>query len=301
MDLSFDAELESLVTATADWCRDNMPLEQSRHRPPALWNELEAMGWTAMTAPGMDLDHASEAMVFAELGRHLAPVALLPTAVAARWIGTVGKVALALPDNHVTGGLVRVFDVTGAGHALGLVGGVPALTDLPSDLSGEPGLDLSAPLAVLDPAPRFEPVGGEKAALHLQLLAAAFGVGCAEAACVMAASYAQVREQFERPIGWFQALKHICADMAVRTAAARSQLCYAAGALDCDDAGAAFHVAAAKHLADRAAIDNSRANIQVHGGIGMTDEAYPHLCLKRAHLLSFIAPAGRDALLGEAA
>jgi len=245
----------------------------------------------------MGLDHASEAMVFAELGRHLAPVALLSTAVASRWAGTRGKVALALAD----GDTVRVFDVAGAGHALGLVGGRAALAELPAGIAAEPGLDLSAPLAKLDPAPSFAPVGGEMAALHLQLLSAAFAVGCAEAACVMAAGYAQVREQFERPIGWFQALKHICADSAVRAAAARSQLCYAAGALDAGDAGAAFHVAAAKSLADRAAIDNSRANIQVHGGIGMTDEAYPHLCLKRAHLLSFIAPASRDALLGEAA
>ena len=47
-----------------------------------------------------------------------------------------------------------------------------------------------------------------------------------------------------------------------------------------------------------AALDNGRANIQVHGGIGMTDEAAPHLCLKRAHLLQFIAPADASLLLG---
>src|SRR3546814_14468387 len=85
----------------------------------------------------------------------------------------------------------------------------------------------------------------------------------------MAAAYAQVREQFERPIGWFQAIKHLCADMAVRCAIARSQLYYAACALDAGDAGAAFHVAAAKRLADQAALDNGRANIQLPGGIGL--------------------------------
>jgi alkylation response protein AidB-like acyl-CoA dehydrogenase len=89
--------------------------------------------------------------------------------------------------------------------------------------------------------------------------------------------------------------------MAVRAAVARSQLYFAACALDAGDPESDFHVAAAKHLADQAAVDNGRANIQVHGGIGMTDEAAPHLCLKRAHLLSFIAPARRDILLGEAA
>ena len=139
------------------------------------------------------------------------------------------------------------------------------------------------------------------APLHLQLLTAAYAVGCADAARDMAADYAKLRQQFDRPIGWFQALKHICSDMAVRAAVARSQLYYAACALDAGDADAAFHIAAAKRLADQAALDNGRANIQVHGGIGMTDEAAPHLCLKRAHLLQFIAPANAALLLKDVA
>lgn len=301
MDLTPTAEQDSFLTATADWCADNLPLDAARARPPALWSQLEAMGWTGMTAPGMDLDHATEALVFAELGRHLAPVALLSTAVAARWAGQPGKTALALLDKDLTRGMLRVFDAPGAAHALGLIGGLAAITPLPSDLGGEPGLDLTAPLAHLDPAPPFAAVGGPDAALHLQLLAAAFALGCADAARDMAADYARLREQFGRPIGWFQALKHICSNMAVRCAVARSQLYYAAGALDAGDPRAAFHIASAKQLADQAALENARANVQVHGGIGMTDEAAPHLCLKRAHLLSFIAPARRDVLLGEAA
>ncbi|MDP3781982.1 MAG: acyl-CoA dehydrogenase family protein [Sphingopyxis sp.] len=106
-----------------------------------------------------------------------------------------------------------------------------------------------------------------------------------------------MRQQFDRPIGSIQAIKHNCSDMAVRAAVARSQLYYAACALDAGHADAAFHITAAKLLADQAALDNGRANIQVHGGIGMTDEAAPHLCLKRAHLLQFIAPADAALLL----
>lgn len=301
MDLTLNSDQEALVTATADWCRENMSLEQARSRPAALWSQLTAMGWLGMTAPEMDLDHASEALVFAELGRHLAPVGMLSSAVAARWSGHSGQTALALLDRGVAGGLARVFDPHGAGHALGLVGGLAAITVLPADLGGEPGLDLSAPLARLDPAPSFTALGDPRAALHLQLLSAAFAVGCADAARDMAAGYAKLREQFERPIGWFQALKHLCSDTAVRCAVARSQLYYAACALDADDPEAAFHIAAAKHLADQAAMENARTNVQVHGGIGMTDEAYPHLCLKRAHLLAFVAPARREIILGEAA
>jgi alkylation response protein AidB-like acyl-CoA dehydrogenase len=301
MDLTLNAEQEAFVAATADWCRDNMPLDQARNRPADLWRGLEAMGWTGMTAPGMGLDHATEAVVFAELGRHLAPIGLLSTAVAARWSPHPGKAALALREGHTQGGLLRVFDPEGADQALGLIGHLAATTPLPSDLGGAPSLDPSAQLARLDPAPPFEAITDPRAALHLQLLGAAYGVGCADAARDMAAEYAKIREQFERPIGWFQALKHICSDMAVRCAVARSQLYYAACALDAGDAEAAFHIASAKQLADQAALENGRANIQVHGGIGMTDEAYPHLCLKRAHLLSFIAPARREIILGEAA
>lgn len=301
MDLTPSSDQESFTAATADWCRDNLPLEGARTRPPALWSQLAEMGWLGMTAPDMGLDHATEALVFVELGRHLAPVGMLSSAVAARWSGHSGKTALALLDKDLSGGMLRVFDPEDANHALGLVGGLAAITALPADLGGEPRLDPSAPLAHLDPAPSFTALGDPRAALHLRLLAAAFAVGCADAARDMAAEYARLREQFERPIGWFQALKHICADMAVRCEVARSQLYYAACALDADAPDAAFHIAAAKRLADQAALENGRANVQVHGGIGMTDEAYPHFCLKRAHLLSFIAPVRRDAILGDAA
>jgi alkylation response protein AidB-like acyl-CoA dehydrogenase len=301
MDLALSTEQEALVAATAEWCRDNLPLDQARNRPDGLWAELEAMGWTAMTAPDMGLDHASETLVFAELGRHLAPVGLLASAVAARWTPHPGKTTLALLDTAAPGGTLRVFDPEDAERALGLVGHLAATTLLPTDFGGRPSLDPSASLAHIDPAPAFEAVADQRAALHLQLLAASYAVGCADAARDMAAGYALIREQFERPIGWFQALKHLCLDMAVRCAVARSQLCYAACALNADDKDVSFHVASAKQLADQAALENGRANIQVHGGIGMTDEASPHLCLKRAHLLSFIAPARRDILLGEAA
>jgi alkylation response protein AidB-like acyl-CoA dehydrogenase len=297
MDLTPSADQAALVAATADWCRDNLPSAEARSRRPGLWRELEAMGWLGMTAPDVGLDHASEALIFAELGRFLAPVGMIPTAVAVRWARVTGKVALALSE----GGVVRVFDPEGALGALGLAGGFAAIAPLPAGLTAEPGLDLTSPMAILAAAPTFERIEDRSAALHLQLLAAALALGCAEAARDMAAEYAQVREQFERPIGWFQALKHLCSDMAVRCAVARSQLYYAACTLDGGAPDAAFHIAAAKRLADQAALENGRANIQVHGGIGMTDEATPHLCLKRAHLLAFVAPATTADLLGEAA
>ena len=300
MDLTPNQDQETFQTATAEWCRDNMPLEQARNRPDDLWQQLGDMGWLSMTSPedagGLALDHSTEALIFAELGRVLAPIAMLSTAVAARWAGP-GKYALALPGE----GKLRLFDTENADAALGIWPAGAGTLTLEGDLSAKASLDQTASLAAADIALKPSAINDPRAALHLQLLGAAYAVGCADAARDMAAEYAKIREQFGRPIGWFQALKHMCSDMAMRCAVARSQLYFAACALDCDDPDSAFHIASAKRLADHAALENSRTNVQVHGGIGMTDEAYPHYCLKRAHLLGFIAPASQEILLGQAA
>jgi alkylation response protein AidB-like acyl-CoA dehydrogenase len=308
MDLTPDTDQEALRIATADWCRENMPLEAARNRPSGLWHRLKEMGWTGMTAPAMALDHATEALVFAELGRFLAPVGLLSSAVGNRWfeMGFDYKLALALPADEPDD--LRVLDPIDSGGVLMWKPFEIRVFDLPDSVTNlitrerhttehRPTLDLSTDQSRQEWSTTAVWTNEPRAPLHLQLLAAAYALGCADAARDMAAAYAKIREQFERPIGWFQAIKHICADMAVRCAVARSQLYYAACALDAEGVEAAFHIAAAKRLADQAALENARANIQVHGGIGMTDEAAPHLCLKRAHLLGFVAPATTTDLL----
>ncbi|MEQ9663348.1 MAG: acyl-CoA dehydrogenase family protein [Parasphingopyxis sp.] len=288
MDLTPNDEQEALRFATIAWLEGNMPLAEARNRAPTLWSGMKEMGWLEMTRPEMGLDHATEALIFAELGRFLAPVAALSTAVAARWTGLLDTVAVALRGH--------VLDPVGTTSALGLFDGKAGLIEFAAE-SATPGLDLSTLQVRLDEMPSPSLIDEPLAALHFRLLAAAYGVGCAEAAGDMATEYAKVREQFGKPIGSFQAIKHICADMAVRSQVARSQLYYAACALDAGDADTAFYVAAAKRLADQAALENGRANIQVHGGIGMTDEAQPHLPLKRAHLLQFVAPVETADLL----
>ena len=298
MDLTLNDEQCALRTATIDWCRDNMPLENARSRAPDLWHALEAMGWTGMTGAGMELDHATETLVFAELGYFLAPVGLISTAVANRWFADDcdGKVSLALAIAEPAP--LRVLDPAGSCAALMWTGDGLRLFHGTDEQPLVPTIDLSTWQHRQEWTTPARTEDDARPPLHLQLLTAAFAVGCADAARDMAADYAKLRQQFDRPIGWFQSLKHICSDMAVRSAVARSQLYYAACALDAGDPETAFHIAAARRLADQAALDNGRANIQVHGGIGMTDEAAPHLCLKRAHLLQFIAPADASLLLG---
>ena len=95
-----------------------------------------------------------------------------------------------------------------------------------------------------------------------------------------------MRETFGKKIGSWQAVRHPCADMAVRLEAARSQLWFAAAAMKEGRADAAVHLDAAKLLANQAAMANADSNMQLHGGIGVTDEHSAHLFLKHALVLS---------------
>jgi hypothetical protein len=125
------------------------------------------------------------------------------------------------------------------------------------------------------------------------LMLAAYLTGVAQKATKMSVGYAMEREQFGQPIGAFQAIKHMCADMRVRADAADTQVFYAA--ITGERAGhPPAEAAAARMLANEAAIKNAMANIQVHGGMGYTAECDAHLLLKRAQVLSrFGASAAR--------
>ena len=94
-----------------------------------------------------------------------------------------------------------------------------------------------------------------------------------------------LRTQFDQPIGSFQAIKHKCADMAIAAEMAWAQTTYAALALHEARADAPFQATAAKAVAGRGAVNNASTNIQVHGGIGFTEDHHAHRFLKRARLL----------------
>jgi hypothetical protein len=118
------------------------------------------------------------------------------------------------------------------------------------------------------------------------VLVAAQLVGIAAACTDQAVAYAKERKQFDKPIGSFQAIKHICADMLVRTEVARASVHRAAVTIDDPEVGdldRAVH--GAKVLAGETAVANAKASIQVHGGMGFTWEVDAHLYLKRAWIL----------------
>lgn len=107
-------------------------------------------------------------------------------------------------------------------------------------------------------------------------------VGGAHAALDMAVQYAKDRQQFSKPIGSFQAIKHMCADMLIDVESARAAAYYAAWCVATGHSEAATVVPLAKAHCTDAFFECAGSNIQVHGGIGFTWEHDSHLYFKRA-------------------
>ena len=114
------------------------------------------------------------------------------------------------------------------------------------------------------------------------ILLAAEQVGGAWRAVEMAAGYAGMRVQFGRPIGSFQAIKHMCADMLTEAEAARSAAYYGLWALAADSEDVPLAASLAKVYCSVAYSKIAGDLIQVHGGIGFTWEHPAHLYFKRA-------------------
>jgi alkylation response protein AidB-like acyl-CoA dehydrogenase len=125
------------------------------------------------------------------------------------------------------------------------------------------------------------------------LLTAGEALGLAKGAIDMAVDYAKVREQFGKPIGVNQAVKHMLADQQVKLRFARPLVLAAAADLDAGDLVSAARVSHAKLAATAAADSAGRAAVQVFGAMGMTAEAGVHFYLKRA--LALVAAWGTPA------
>ena len=152
----------------------------------------------------------------------------------------------------------------------------------------QPSFDPTTPLSGIafdEVSLEGSPVAGPEALPRLvtiaALLAAAEAVGAAGRMLQDACAYAAERRQFGRPIGSFQALRHLLADMYVRHASSWSSVLYAAAALDEDAADAQRTAAIAKAYVSRAAREVAHGAIQVFGGVAITDEHPAHRYLRR--------------------
>ncbi|WP_295563115.1 acyl-CoA dehydrogenase family protein [uncultured Sphingomonas sp.] len=135
--------------------------------------------------------------------------------------------------------------------------------------------------AVFPSSPELE----EALAVHAALALAAEAVGGCEGLLPLTIEYLKTRQQFGKPIGSFQALKHRIADHRTRLEGDRLLLAAATALAVAGDSQAPSEASAAKALACANYAELARDAIQLHGGIGFTAEHACHLFLKRARLI----------------
>ena len=263
-------------------------LEASDGVDRALWQELADAGVFTLRVPedagGVGLGTAESVLVFEELGRACVPGPLVASEIAStnEVVGIVERRRAPISIEYL-GVLDRLLVVTEKEVA------EVDPTSLKAERVRDP-LDPLTPVWTVDSLPIGDQVGDEELSARIRLngalLTAALQLGLSEAVLDASVAYAKERQQFDKPIGTFQAVKHLLADMLVRTEVARAAV-YAAGVtVDDPSVGdAARAVAAAKITAGEAAVKNGKAAVQVHGGMGFTWEVDVHLYLKRAWVL----------------
>jgi alkylation response protein AidB-like acyl-CoA dehydrogenase len=164
--------------------------------------------------------------------------------------GAAGLTVTALPALDETRGLARLEFTSVTGRLIGTPGDATAILGHVLDVAA---IALAA-----------EQLGGAQRVLD------------------MAVSYAKVREQFGRPIGSFQAIKHRCADLLAEVESLRSAVAYAAAAVADGSSEVPVLASLIKAYASEVYFHAAAENIQIHGGIGFTWEHDAHLYFKRA-------------------
>lgn len=326
MDLLPSEEQKQIINACISFLEHELPVERIHKvndNNPLLTRDLLAkmaeLGWFGLGLSeeqgGVGYGLKEEVLLFVELGRFLASPAILGSVMGAHLATLAGEkelaaaiingeklVALATstylqkPQIAATvSGEFYVFE----GHDADLV--------LIADESGLALVDKSAisvfqnvvcmdekiqmALISLDHVSTQAHATASKDNIYLRgvLLSAAMLLGIAQATRDRSVAYAKVREQYGKPIGAFQAIKHYCAEMAVKCESVMSLLYHAAIVLSNPQGAygenARFDTRAAKILASNAAQDNANTAVQIHGGMGFTQEMDIHLFVKRAHVL----------------
>lgn len=286
-----------------------------------VWRQICEMGWPALRLPeekgGSGLGMVEFCALCEELGASLVPEPLIQVAMAASLLGSDQRVPVlagshvvipavqerantfdAPPTARFTGGKVtgnKVFVPMAAGADAFLVTTADGLALIAQDA---PGVSLTIERTQdggnfgtlrFEDAPA-EPVAGDIAdALEDAALAtAATMLGVMDRAFAMTLDYLKTRQQFGRVIGSFQALQHRAADLKIQLALTRASVESAAALLDAggEPAQRKAAVSRAKARASDAGMVVTRQCIQLHGGIGYTDEYDVGLFLRKAMVLA---------------
>ncbi len=262
-----------------------------RHVAPTPFLASAVLAPLAISAAGSAEQQA------AWLPRFAAGAALAALAIGEAVAGSGGEAGVTASGGRLTG--VSAFVIDAAGAEVFIVadraGGLHLVT------AGAPGLSV-VPLATIDRTRSLgelrladtpaEPIGegrnAEGALTRLRdaawILLAADMLGASGAMLDQAVAYAKERRQFGRPIGSFQAVKHLCAEMAAELEPCRALVWYAAHAFDAIPEEASLMAVHAKAHLSEVSRFIARTAVEVHGGIGFTDLQGLHYWFKRAGL-----------------
>jgi alkylation response protein AidB-like acyl-CoA dehydrogenase len=331
MNLLPGVEQLEIITAAGEFLADRMPVERIRANrraeaqvPEALWRECAELGLLTLGLDeefgGSDRPLDDEALLFVELGKRLAPGPFLACTLGARVAARCGDdvlaqrigsgaatVALAVlrgdgrPAEPIKG-TFDLFEPAGASHALLVARSGAALVDIDSFgplepvTAADPGTRISSATVESAEPVHWLPVADEWIWGRAMVLAAGYLTGLAAAAAASATEHAKTREQFGKPIGVHQAIKHACVNMEIAAEAAQAQTFFAAIAVADGRADALLQVLSAVTVAGSAAVDNAAAGIHVFGGMGYTFDNNMHLYLKRAHVFRHLFGEPTDVL-----
>ena len=305
MDFEVTDDQAALQEGVRAFCAGRFPIEVVRANEDTgggldrgRWAELGELGIFSLRRDGFGMCDA--VLAFEELGRALVPGPLVATHLAATHLAERGGPFAGAADGSAVVGLTWPAEpVVAVEHAADL----DALLVL--DERGLHRIDLAAldletaarPLDPLVPVsflrsglPAGEQLAGPEAVATWRregaVLTAAQQLGLALGALQLAVAYAKDREQFGRPIGSFQAIKHLAADMLTKAEIARAAVYASACAVDERGGGdPAMAASIAKLLAGEAAIFVAKTGIQIHGGMGFTWEVDAQRYWKRACVL----------------
>lgn len=317
-DLMANEDQCQILDAVEAYLRAELPIERLRDQKPSScqehlrWSSLAEIGIFGLAIPeefgGIGLGATDEALLFRLLGRYLLGPSILASTLAAKIAIQAGDADLV---DRIVGGRARiamgksgegntalVMEPDGADYCLIIGDRELSLLDMrdAGAMTMLEGFDETIGVAQVElPAVGLSARrGGSDSYADLVLLASAYMAGVAEAARDMAVEHAKTREQFGKPIGSFQAIKHHCANMATQAHAAASLNLFAAATAREKGSDTGYLLAASQLISSRSAIFCSSLNIQIHGAMGFTAECLAHFCLKRSHLMNRLSGGGTE-------
>lgn len=298
MQFSFTADQRLFAESLRDLLTNECPpalvrsvWDDGSGHSPDLWSRLAEMGVLSLLVPessgGMSGTFVDAILLFQELGRAAVPGPVLEHMV----VGAPDLVDTDVSSRLNDGSTIATAWVDDGpyvahAHIAGLIVGPDfVLTDFTAEDAR--GIDGGRRLAVVSGGRRetLTPSAKIPAADRMALASAAYLIGLAERMIDMAADYARQREQFGKPIGSFQAVKHLMSDALLKVEFAKAPTYRAAWSATVESSTAARDISMAKALASDAAYRASRSSMQVFGGIGYTWEADLQLWMKKSWAL----------------